>query len=72
MRKQIKNESGPTQKSKRKGKMGTLKGLQRLKSARMKENTEETPIYSDEDLYDIEHLGCPNYPNCDTEGCGNE
>ena len=21
-------------------------------------------------LEDIQHLGCTNYPNCDTEGCG--
>lgn len=20
--------------------------------------------------YDIQHLGCPNYPNCEEEGCG--
>tara|TARA_R100001244_G_scaffold128722_1_gene99728 strand:- start:10 stop:195 length:186 start_codon:yes stop_codon:yes gene_type:complete len=22
------------------------------------------------ELNDIMHLACPNYPNCDTEGCG--
>jgi|5_EtaG_2_1085323.scaffolds.fasta_scaffold01912_18 hypothetical protein len=22
------------------------------------------------ELYEIKHLGCTNYPNCDTEGCG--
>ena len=22
------------------------------------------------ELYEIKHLGCTNYPNCDTEDCG--
>tara|TARA_R110000824_G_scaffold259090_1_gene447925 strand:+ start:267 stop:539 length:273 start_codon:yes stop_codon:yes gene_type:complete len=28
--------------------------------------------WTKKELEEILHLGCPNWPNCDTEGCGGE